>query len=92
MEEEVVLEEETVTCPKEMNDVRKCIKDLVIDIRKGKDVGVIAMENLPGLVNAIDGYEKLPAAAKHPTAGYAGGLLAGDIAFALQTPKEELEG
>lgn len=44
---------------KESSEVIDAIAELVRDIRAGKDVAVIASENLASLVGAVEGYEKI---------------------------------
>lgn len=45
--------------PKETKEVIDGALDLIEDIRAKKDVGVIAAENLPSLMAAFDGYDKI---------------------------------
>lgn len=46
---------------KESAEVIDAIAELVKDIRAGKDVALIATENLTGLVTAVEGYDKIGA-------------------------------
>lgn len=66
----------TINVAKESKEVVDAVTDLIADIKAGKDVGQIAAENLPGLIAAIDGYDKLDdemkSGARNETVAYAG--------------------
>lgn len=87
---DVVLVDTTVKEPKEMKDIRISLRELLIDIRKGKSIGAISAENLPGLMAAVEGYEQLGDEAKTAESNNSIGLMSGDISYAIRTPKEEL--
>lgn len=55
----VELIEESVKCPKEVNDIRRAIVEVVRDIKDGKDLLVVAGENLQLLSEAIAGLENI---------------------------------
>lgn len=76
----VELVQETVSLPKEINDVRKLVVELVKDLKAKKDISLIAAENFPLLMSAFDGFDKLGEELKSPAAVKAGALLAGDLA------------
>lgn len=65
---------------KESKDVADALHDLIEDIKAGKDVGAIATENLPGIMSAVNGYDKLDDEMKHKsrnaTVAYSGYKLA----------------
>ena len=69
--------------PKECEDVRKFLIELVEDIKAKKDVAVIAAENLPNLMAAVQGYDQLGAEAKTPEAYDCFALTGSGIAKAL---------
>ena len=53
------LVDESVKCPKELNDVRKAIVGIIEDIKDGKDLMLIAGENLQALSEAVSGLEQI---------------------------------
>lgn len=55
----VVLIDETVKVPKELNEVRTALVGLIADIKAGKDIATIATENLGALVAAVGGADQL---------------------------------
>ncbi len=81
-ENEVKVEtvEKTLVVGKESSEIVDGVHDLIQDIREGKDIAVIAAENLPNLIAMIDGYDKLSAEIKHEsrnaTIAYAGAKVA----------------
>lgn len=75
----VQMVEEKVQLPKEMNDVRVLLVELVKDVKAKKSPMAIASENLPLLIAAGDGMDKLAAEAKSAAAVDLAALLAADI-------------
>lgn len=61
---------------KESKELADALSELVKDIREGKNIGEISSENLPGIVQAVDGYDKLDdeqkAPSRHATRAYIG--------------------
>jgi len=84
------LEEVVVKCPKELNDIRNAIVAIVEDVKSGKDLVVIAGENLQGLSDAISGLEKVPNELKDALAESVSclGVMAGEIVGILAKPKQ----
>lgn len=76
----IELVKEEIQVPKEMQDVRKFLVGLVEDIKAKKDVSLIAAENLPTLMIAIEGFSQLGEEAKDEHAPMLFGLLAADLA------------
>lgn len=75
--------EQVVKLPKEMQDVRVLVVELVKDIKAKKSPMEIAGENLPLLIAAAEGMDKLGAEAKDAAAIDLGALLAADISKVL---------
>lgn len=75
----------TVKVPKEFNDVRVALVELVKDVKAGKDVGTIAAENLPTLLAAIAGADQIPTEFREELAKStaAAGLLGGEVVGAF---------
>jgi hypothetical protein len=69
--------------PKEMDDVRKFLVQLVADIKNKKPIAELVAGSLPGLIAAVDGYDQIDDEAKTKEAYNLYGLLASDIAKAL---------
>lgn len=69
---------------KESKEVVDAVVELIADIRAGKDISLIAGENLPGLLKAVEGVDKLGEEMKsnlrNETISYAGLKLADVIA------------
>jgi len=55
----MAIEKRECEVAKEVDDVAKLLVDLVVDLKAGKDVASITSENLPGLITAIDGANKM---------------------------------
>ncbi len=55
----IELVELTVKVPKEMQEISACLQKLVADIKAKKGITLIAAETLPGLVVAVEGYDKI---------------------------------
>lgn len=72
-----------VEVPKELNDCLVMLVELVKDIKDKKELAVIVSENLPNLIAAIDGAQKIPEELKGPGVYKAAGLFAGEIVEAL---------
>lgn len=83
----VVLVPETLQLPKEMNEIRTAIRELVADIKAGKEVGALAGENLQNLIVAVEGFDKLDEEAKSQESYAVYGLLASDLAKILSAKK-----
>ncbi|MGB0452566.1 MAG: hypothetical protein ACPGJV_02545 [Bacteriovoracaceae bacterium] len=56
---EVQTEEVVITVGKETKEVVDALNELVKDIRAKKEVSVIAVENLPTLLKAVEGVDQL---------------------------------
>ena len=86
----VQLEDVSVKCPKELNDVRKAIVGIVEDVKAGKDLVLIAGENLQALSDAIAGLEKIPGEVKDalPESVSRMGLMAGELVGILAGPRQ----
>lgn len=86
---------ETVTVEievgKESKEVADALGDLVADIKAGKEVAAIVAENIPGLLKAIDGFDKLDdemkAVSRNATVAY----VAYKVADALAPVKSNVE-
>lgn len=74
----------TLNVGKESSEVVDSLGELVKDIKAGKDISLIAAENLPSLLVAIDGFEKLDEEMKHKsrnaTVAYSGYVIAEALA------------
>lgn len=73
-----------IEVPKEMLDVKTFLVELVADIKAKKSVASIAAENLPNLMAAVDGFNKLGEEAKVEQANNLYGLLVADLIKALK--------
>lgn len=69
----------TISVPKELNDVRILIVELVKDLKAGKDFTAISAENLGNLMTALQGVDVIPDEVKGPGVAHLVGLLAGDL-------------
>lgn len=69
--------------PKEMNDIKVALVGLVEDIKAKKGVASIIAENIPALMAAIEGFDKLGEEAKSAEAYNLYGLLLSDLTKAL---------
>lgn len=80
----VVTVEKVLVVGKESSEVADSLSELIKDIKAGKDVSLIAAENLPGLVKAVDGYDKMDDEMKHSsrnaTVAYSGYVVAEALA------------
>jgi len=77
--------EKTLVVGKECGEVFDALKELILDIRAGKDVGMLAAENLAGLMVAVDGYEQLGPEIKHESRSATLGYGVAQIGSALDT-------
>lgn len=72
----ITKEEVKIQVGKESKEVVDAIVELVKDIREGKDLALIAGENLPGLSKAIDGVDQvddeMQSEVRNATVAYAG--------------------
>lgn len=73
----------TIQVPKEMNDVKVLVVELIKDIKAKKSPGELVAENIPGLMAAMDGMDKLGAEAQDAAAYDLAGLLAAELAKVL---------
>lgn len=66
----------TIAVGKESKEVADALSELVADIKAGKDISVIAAENLPGVMKAVEGFDQLDdeqkAPSRHATRAYIG--------------------
>lgn len=69
--------------PKEMNDVREFLVKLLVDIKAKKPIAELVAGALPGLIAAVDGYNKISDEAKAKEAYNLYGLLVADVIAAL---------
>lgn len=72
--------QQTLDLPKELNDIRLCIVELVADIKAKKDLTVIVAETVPNLIRAVEGFDALDAETKDAAALNVGALLLTDLA------------
>ena len=72
-----------VDVPKEFSDCLVLIVELVKDIKAKNDIAAVVSENLPLLIAAIDGAQKIPEELKGEGVYKAAGLFAGEIVEAL---------
>jgi len=72
---------------KESKEVADAIGDLVADIKAGKEVAVIIAENIPGILKAIEGFEKLDDEMKDASRNATGAYVAYKVAEALAPVK-----
>lgn len=70
----------TVQVPKEMNDVKNLVVELIKDVKAKKSPGELVGENIPGLMAAMDGMDQLGEEAKDAAAFTLAGLLAAELA------------
>ncbi len=70
--------------PKEMNDVRLFVVQLLMDIKAKKSTAELIAGSLGGLMTAVEGWDQLDDEAKMKEAFNLYALLAADIAQALK--------
>lgn len=76
--------EQTVKLPKELSEVKKALVELVADIAAKKELAVIVGENLPLLMQAIEGFDKMGEEIKAPEAANVAALLGAEIFQSLK--------
>lgn len=85
--------QKTMEVPKEMNDVVVLVQSIFTSLKK-KDTAALQkiLENLPQVMAAIDGYEKLEEEAKSKYAANAYALVVSAVAdFFLNKEEEQVE-
>ena len=80
---EVQLIKKEVEVPKEASEVLDLVVELVADIKAGKDAGAITGENIPGLMKAIDGFEKIADEVKHDAIYMGAAVAIGELVGVL---------
>lgn len=80
----MALVEVKLNVPKEMNDIRLFLVQLVVDLKAKKPMAELIAGSLAGLMAAVEGYEQLGDEAKLAEAYNLYALLAADIAKALK--------
>ncbi len=55
----VETKEVTIVVGKETKEVVDAVSELIADLKAKKDMSLIAMENLPGLLKAVEGVEMI---------------------------------
>lgn len=85
----IELVKQELSIPKELHDIKVAIVELIKDIKDKKEMGLIVGENLPLIMSAIQGYEKLGEELKSEFAPNAAAVLAAEIAAVLLAKKEE---
>ena len=73
------LVEVQVKVPKETKEIADAIVNLVKVIKEKKDLTVMITEEIPFLIKAIEGYDKVKEEAKEPEIAMALGLMVGEI-------------
>jgi hypothetical protein len=79
----MALVELKIEVPKEMNDIRVFLVQLISDIKAKKPTTEIIAGSLGGLMASIEGFDQLDEEAKMKEAYNLYGILAADIAKAL---------
>lgn len=75
----------TLVVGKETSEVADALRELILDIRAGKDIAAIASENLPGVVTAVEGYDKIDEEIKHESRADTSGYVVAQIFKGLDT-------
>ena len=75
--------EQVVKLPKELAEVKKCLVELVADMAAKKELAIIVSENLPLLIQAVEGFEKMAEEVKAPEAANVAALLGAEVFKAL---------
>lgn len=70
--------------PKEMNDIRVFLVQVISDLKAKKPIAEVIAGSLGGLMAAVEGYDQLDEEAKLAEAYNLYALLASDIAKALK--------
>ena len=76
--------EQVVKMPKELSEIKKALVELVADIAAKKELAVIVSENLPLLIQAVEGFEKMGEEIKAPEAANVAALLGAEVFQALK--------
>ena len=76
--------EQVVKLPKELSEVKKALVELVADIAAKKEISILIAENLPLLMQAIEGFDKMGEEIKTPEAANVAALLGAEIFQALK--------
>ena len=76
--------EQVVKLPKELAEVKKCLVELVADMAAKKELAIIVSENLPLLIQAVEGFEKMAEEVKAPEAANVAALLGAEVFQALK--------
>lgn len=76
--------EQTVKMPKELADVKKAIVELVADIAAKKEIATVVAENLPLLMAAIEGFDKMKDEVQAPEAANVVAILGAEVYQALK--------
>ena len=80
----MLMVEQTVKLPKELSEVKTCLVELVADIVAKKELAVVISENLPNLIQAIEGFDKMAEEVKAPEAVNVVALLGAEVFQALK--------
>lgn len=80
--------EQSVKMPKELSEIKKALVELVADIAAKKNTAELISENLPLLVQAIEGFDRMAEEMKAPEAINVMALLGSEIYQALQKKPE----
>lgn len=83
MENEIQVVKVEIEVGKESKEVADAIAELVKDVKAGKDVSLIAAENLAGIAQAIEGYQKIGPEQKHDSRHATRGYLGMKVSEAL---------
>lgn len=81
--DQIEFTEQVVRLPKESQDVRVLLVELIKDIKEKKPIAQIASENLENLMKAVEGFEKIPNEVKDESFYDLSALMASDIAKVL---------
>lgn len=76
--------EQAVKMPKELSEVKKALVELVADIAAKKEMAVIVAENLPLLMAAIEGFDKMKDEVQAPEAANVVAMLGAEVYQALK--------
>ena len=79
----VELKDKTIKVTKEASEIGEAIRGIagaIVEAKKdgwqlGQDIPAIIVNSLPGLISAIEGFDKLPEEAKQETAAFVKGIL-----------------
>lgn len=79
----VEMVEQTVQLPKEAKEVKDALVNLVKVMKDKKPMSEIIASELPYLMKAVEGYEKLGEEAKTPEIAMVFGVLGGEVGAIL---------